>query len=350
VSVACTSQPLLSSDEPSAPSVDLPYTLEVFDHVDVSSNPDAEHFQHVTGALDFGAGPVAAATLTVELDSPCFPFDGWSADTVPAGQNFPTFCDAFDRTLSVSLDAPEDPSAGPPGLELARAITPFGGPFRFDTDVTDIVNGLPGAHTLRVDIGTWGDASGQVTGTEGKWIVSARVLIQPGTAPRSVLAVEALTFENVTETDPPPFLFAVPDGATRGQIEYRATGHGGATRGTNCSGPAEEFCKRTHTLSVDGAPVDEFQPWRADCASLCTLASYRSTFLDVPSYCAENPCGLPASVRASRANWCPGSVTPPRRLESAELSVPGEHRLALHIDEVATGGLWTVSATYVAYE
>jgi hypothetical protein len=37
-------------------------------------------------------------------------------------------------------------------------------------------------------------------------------------------------------------------------------------------------------------------------------------------------------------------------VESAALARPGEHELALRIDQVENGGLWLVSATYFAYE
>jgi hypothetical protein len=335
-----------TSEEPQA----VPYSLTAFDQVHLSSDETAEHFQRATTVVDFGLGPVTRATLSVTLESPCFPFDKWVPGSIPAGQNWPPLCDAFDRTLLFSLDDPADPKTGRPGVELVRAITPFGGPMRFDVDVTDFVNGMPGAHTLRTDITTYGDASGVVTGTHGEWIVSAVLTFEPGPAPRSVLAVEPLVFGNVTDAAPPPMPFRAPEGAASARIEYRTTGHGGVMPAPGCIGPAEEFCPRVHTLLLDGAVLDEFSPWRNDCASLCTIASYQSDVLNIPAYCAENPCGAPESVRAPRANWCPGSVTPPRVIESAELAVAGERELALRIDQVEAGGLWLVSATYFAFE
>jgi hypothetical protein len=345
--LACSSQPLEWPDGGS--SVAEPRVLGVFDHVHLSSDPDAPHFQRATERVDFGFEPVSRAILSVSLESPCFPFDDWTADSVPSGQNWPPLCDAFDRTLLFSLDDPEDAVTGRPGVELVRAITPFGGPLRFDVDVTDVVNGMPGAHELRVDITTYGDASGQVTGSHGEWIVSAVLLFEPGSAPRSVLSVVPLAFGWVTEATPAPMPVVVPEGARSARVEYRATGHGGVTPAPGCTGPAEEFCRRSHALLLDGTVLDEFSPWRDDCATLCTLASFQSAVLNVPEYCAENPCGLPASVRAPRANWCPGSVTPPRIVESGDLAAPGEHELALQIDRVEAGGLWLVSATYFAY-
>jgi hypothetical protein len=325
-------------------------TLVAFDHVHLSSDPEAEHFQRASTVVDFGFEPVTRATLSVGLESPCFPFDTWTADSIPEGQNWPPLCDAFDRTLLLSLDDPEDPATGRPGIELVRAITPFGGPMRFDVDVTDVVNGMPGAHTLRVDITTYGDAAGQVTGTHGEWIVTTVLAFEPGPAPRTVLGVVPLTFGNVTEAVPAPMPFRLPARTASARLEYRATGHGGVMPAPGCAGPAEEFCPRTHSLHLDGALLDEFLPWRNDCATLCTPASFQSDVLTIAEYCAENPCGAPASVRAPRANWCPGSVTWPRVVEGAALALPGEHELALQLDQLEPGGLWLVSATVFAFE
>jgi hypothetical protein len=345
--LACSSEPL---EKPKSEVVAETRALLVFDRVHLSSDPEAEHFQRASSWVDFGFDPVERATLSVDLESPCFPFDNWTPDSIPEGHNWPRLCDAFDRTLLLSLDDPEDAATEPPGIELVRAITPFGGPMRFHADVTDIVNGLPGTHQLRVDITTYGDAGGQVTGSHGEWIVSSVLTLEPGAAPRKVLAVEPLLFGFVTEAASTPVTFRVPPGATSARLEYRATGHGGVMPAPGCIGPAEEFCPRTHSLLFDGAALDEFSPWRNDCAMLCTPASFESEVLRIPEYCAENPCGAPESVRAPRANWCPGSVTPPRVSESGVLAAPGEHEFALAIDRVEAGGLWLVSATYFAFE
>jgi hypothetical protein len=343
----CSSQPL---EKPTSEVTAEPRALVLFDRIHLSSDPTAEHFQRASTFVDFGLEPVERATLSVGLESPCFPFDTWTPESIPEGHNWPSLCDAFDRTLLLSLDDPEDAATEPPGVELVRAITPFGGPMRFDVDVTDIVNGLPGAHELRVDITTYGDASGQVTGSHGEWIVNSVLTFEPGPAPRKVLAVEPLVFGYVTEAAPPAVTFQAPPGAGSARLEYRATGHGGVLPAAGCIGPAEEFCPRTHALLLDGVGMDEFSPWRNDCATLCTPASFESEVLRIPEYCAENPCGAPESVRAPRANWCPGSVTPPRVVESGALAASGAHEFALAIDHVEPGGLWLVSATYFAFE
>ena len=326
--------------------------VTVFDRVTLSSDEAARYHQTAAAVVSFGSAPVARATLRIRLESPCFPFERWSAEGTTAGHFWPDACDAFDRHFLISLDGADGGvgSGMAPSIELTRAITPFGGPLAFETDITDVVNGLPGDHTLRVEIPTFGDPEGKVSGSVGGWVVSANVLLEPGEAPRTVLAVVPLVFSPQTSARPTPFAFETPLGTRSARIEYRATGHGlGAGAAPACIGPAEEFCHRTHTLELDGAELLTFDPWRTDCATLCTLTTNTSGN-GIGQYCKENPCGAPQSVRASRANWCPGSVTPPVSIDDASLAVPGEHALGLKIDELADGGNWLVSATFFAFE
>ena len=323
-------------------------TLSILERVEISSDASAEHFQRADADVDFGQQPVTRAVLRVTLASPCFPFAGWAEPGVPAQQRWPALCDAFDRTVSVTMDEADPPSETAPAVELLRAITPFGGPLQVETDVTDVVNGLPGVHRVGIRIDTWSDADGLVSGSNGQWIASLDLELWRGAAPRRVLAVVPLVLAAQTEADAAPLTFEVPDGVGSAHIEYRVTGHGGAF-GLGCSGPAEEFCRRTHELSLDGEPLQELVPWRDDCATLCTITQNDSGY-GPASYCAENPCGDPRSVRAPRANWCPGSMTPPFVIEAPALAVAGPHELLRRIPELAKGGLWTVSATYFAFE
>jgi hypothetical protein len=337
---ACDSQPL---NEPSAtPSTMIeeePLELKVLDEVHISSNTDAEYFQRAAADVDFGEETVTRATLRVALRSPCFPFEGWAELTIPEGQRWPEPCDAFDRTLSVTLDEE---------LELLRGVTPFGGPLELEADVTNLVNGLPGKHELSLRIDTWSDADGLVSGAKGEWIASASVTLVHGPAPRRVLAVVPLELGAQTEPDSAAVTFSVPRHLGSARIEYRATGHG-AVFSPGCAGPGEEFCQRAHQLYLDDELLSELSPWRDDCAELCTITTNQSS-LGPSSYCAENPCGDPRSVRASRANWCPGSVTPPFVIESGALLRPGLHSFSRKVPELATGGTWTISAVFFGFE
>ncbi|RJO69432.1 MAG: hypothetical protein C4523_06335 [Myxococcales bacterium] len=316
-------------------------TVVVFDRARIGSNPAGPNFQSLAADIDFSGGPFANVRLVVDLDTTCYPFSSWQGNPPPQGQNWPADCDAFDRNFEFTLDDPQT-EGDPPALELVRAITPFGGPLHFEADITDAANGLPGAHRLRAFISTWSDASGQVTGSNGGWFVSAKLKLLPGPPPRQVLAVLPLYnggYGASTGTLAVPF--SLPEGATSARVEYRATGHGGAQGSPLfCIGPAEEFCRRRHEAAFDGGEAILLRPWRDDCTTLCTEAHYGSPTGGF-DYCLENPCGAMASVRAPRANWCPGSVTPPFFLDPP--LVAGEHELTLTIPDVAEGGSWRIS-------
>lgn len=326
-----------------------PFTVTAFDEVRISSKSEDANFQQADIAIDLGEGPFASVRLVADLGTTCFPFETWQTNPPPQGENFPADCDAFDRNFEWSLDNPADDDE-PPGLELVRAITPFGGPLHIDHDMTDVANGLGGGvHQLRVHITTWSDGAGQVSGSDGGWSVSAHIEVTPGVAPRDVLAVVPLYYAAQTSLPGPGELeFEVPEGVTSGYIAYRVTGHGGGQGDFSCSGPAEEFCNRFHAISIDGSEHETLNPWRSDCNELCTLQHYGPTDGGF-DYCLENPTGSVASVKAPRANWCPGSETPPFLIEASELSVPGAHTLEWDINKLADGGSWKISATYVGY-
>jgi hypothetical protein len=295
----------------------------------------------------FGDGPFSNVSIVVDLESSCFPFEKWTADPPPAGQNWPASCDAFDRNFNVLLDDPKTHDAGgPPAIEIAHAITPFGGPEHLEVDVTDLANGLPGTHEFAVDIAAYSDPMGQVTGSNNGWTVSAKMLSTRGAAPREVLAVLPLYAGVQNAGDTPPILpFTVPAGTTSARIEYRASGHGGGDIGLGCQGPAEEFCNHPHQILVDGSIVEMVRTWRTDCGTLCTV-THGSRF----DYCLENPCGDINSVVAPRANWCPGSMTPPFVWDDIPALVsPGDHTFSFTIMPLLPGGNWQVSALYFAF-
>lgn len=323
-----------------------PRTVPAFDAVRIQSDSALPNFQRASTNVDFGEPPFADARLIVDLSTTCFPFDTWKDNPPPAGQNWPKDCDAFDRNFEILLDPPQG-SAGPPALELMRAITPFGGPMHLEIDVTDVLNARPGKHQVDVSIGTWSDPAGAVTGSAGGWNVSARFELVPGAAPRKVLGVVPLFDGSDTGATLAAIPFEVPAGTASTRIEYRVTGHGAASAG-GCGGPAEEFCIRTHDIYVDGKLAQSVQPWRDDCATLCTLA-HQDNSSGGFDYCKENPCGAIQSVKAPRANWCPGSLTPPFVWALPELTSPGAHDFSWKVDEIASGGSWRVSAAFFAF-
>lgn len=306
------------------------FSVNVFDNARIGSKPDQPNFHVVTGTIAFGEGPFASVIMTVGLDTTCFPFSKWQSNPPPPGENWPANCDAFDRNFEVTIDHPDE-AGDPPAVELVRAITPFGGPMQFQIDVTDFANGRPGTHDVHMRITTWSDGAGQVSGSDGGWNVSLDFDVTPGPAPRNVIGVLPLVNGNHrTDTTTTSFAFDTPAGTTSARLEYRVTGHGGGTPGRACIGPAEEFCRRFHKLSLDGTQLANEDAWRRDCATLCTRTR-EGTGNPGFEYCAENPTGAIRSVEAPRANWCPGDVTPPFNQEWPELAVPGPHEFSYEI-------------------
>lgn len=318
--------------------------MTILDNARITSASADPSFHRVTGDVAV-AGPFTQVNLVVDLSTTCFPFAKWQAEPPPPGQNWPASCDAFDRNFELALIDPANTTA--PAIELVHAITPFGGPLHVEQDVTDIFNAMTGPRTLEAVIPTYSDASGKVTGSAGGWNVTVRLDVVHGPAPRDVIAVIPLHHGSLTTANAnTTFPFTLPPGTTKARIEYTTSGHGGGDADASCIGPAEEFCRRKHVLTLDGAPLATLDPWRTDCKKLCTLVD-GGPFGG--KYCKENPCGAIQSVRAPRANWCPGSVTPPTSFEPATLTTAGAHSLGLAIDKIADGGSWLVSAKVFAY-
>ncbi|MGE0323227.1 MAG: peptide-N-glycosidase F-related protein [Polyangiaceae bacterium] len=329
------------------------FEIQAFDRDRITSDGSQPNFQHIETDVDFKQGPFEKVTLIVDLESTCYPFDSWlganPSNPPPSGQNWPADCDAFDRNFEFTLDEPTQ-DGEPPAIELVRAITPFGGPLHFEIDITDVANGIaPGTHRLRSHISTWSDGAGQVSGSNGGWFVSAKIQVSPGPAPRNVLAVIPLYNGSHGAMSPDAINFDIPAGTTSTRVEYRATGHGGVFPSPGCNQPGEEFCKRDHRFFADGAQFDRQTPWRTDCKDLCTRKTFTTAGGGSFEYCEENPCGAIASVEAQRANWCPGSVTPPINFERSEYNTAGQHSFAWTISPVADGGSWRVSALLFAF-
>ncbi|MCA9448423.1 MAG: hypothetical protein KC931_14980 [Candidatus Omnitrophica bacterium] len=313
-------------------------SLLLFDDTRISSLESDPNTRSATAEFDLGTDSYQSASLAVDLDSTCFPFE--ERTDPPEGEIWPADCDAFDRLFTFVIDGDGEEV----GYEVARAVTPFGGPMHFEVDLTRLANALSGVHSITVFIATQSDSLGQVTGSAGGWNVTARLDLITGSPTKKVLAAAPL-WNGIfrSDTPPPEISFTAPMGADEAFIEYRVTGHGAGIGTTgDCIGPADEFCMRKHLLFVDGGMIDEIVPYNPDGGS-CTLTEYEGF-----SYCLENPTGLPASVIAPRANWAPGEVTPPIVLTARELLVPGDHTFSFEIENVAAGGFWRVSAIYYA--
>jgi len=338
----------------------------VLDDARIGSNGALPNFQVARADVDVGTAPVTRATLTVDLRTTCFPFSQWADEPPPSGQNWPASCDAFDRNFHFLVDDPADDDVADAvvPLELVRAITPFGGPLHIDVDVTDVVNGLVasgrgGRHRLSAHITTFSDGAGIVSGSDGGWNVSARLDLVPGVPRRNVVDVRALFFGNlVTGSEGAGAVVDLGDNQ-RGLLQVRTTGHGGPNSDADCFGPAEEFCRREHRLAIgngvdDGVDDDvafTFVPLREDCEVLCTRTTSTIPGGGTIEHCAENPTGDIRSVEASRANWCPGSVTPPFDVEfGSATGAAGPHDVRWTVERIAEGGSWLTSLTVLVVQ
>jgi hypothetical protein len=218
--------------------------------------------------VDWQDAPFASVNLVIDLDTACYPFDKWASDPPPPGQSWPADCDAFDRNLDVFVD---DGGASPP-FEVIHAVTPFGGPAHLEADVTDLANALPGAHRLRLDLGSFSDAQGLSTGSNAGWTVSARVDVVPG-------RLGGACWRRCRST-PARSRRAIRCPSCRSWFPPARRRGGSSTAPAATAGPARralrragrEFCDRRHQIFVDGATVEDIEPYREDCQTLCTLA------------------------------------------------------------------------------
>ena len=330
-----------------------PYTLQVMEHEPILSYGE-ESFQNTSALIELNEDSYSSVILVLTLHTTCFPFEQWNQDPPPVGHRFPPSCDAFDRNFELhlidqrQLDMGEDVQDAE--LEVLRAITPFGGPAEHQIDITDIANISSGTLRARVHIPTYSDPEGQISGSRGGWEVSLKVEVTPGKKPRPIIGVYSLFNRTVSyESEDPRIQFIIPEGIQSSRLEYRATGHGGGMdTSPACIGPAEEFCRRTQTILIDGIEVDQITPWRDDCDDQCTLVTHdnvRNSF----EYCLENPTGSIQSVRAPRANWCPGSHTPPFTWEMDVLNDAGPHTFEVKLLDLHPQGRWRTSAILYLY-
>lgn len=338
--------------QPEPEPVPDPYKIELFNRTRINSRGEYngkkyENVRKATKEFEIKKGTYEKVELVVALRTTCYPFEQWKDDPRPSGHNWPPNCDAYDRNFEFTMTpvVPEgDPQ--PTGFELVRAITPFGGPMDFRIDVTHLANTKPGKHTMRVNIGTWADGKGKVSGANGGWYVSAYLDVKPGPNRQRVIDVISLFNTNYKDQEgkQQEVKFTLPEGTRKTVLEYRVTGHGGGAMDQACIGHADEFCKRTHRLFADGKEFQNFIPWRSDCKKFCTRI--QTMFGE---RCKENPTGSIRSVEAPRANWCPGSLTSPILREIPAFQKPGEHTFGYLVEKVAKGGSWRVSATLIVY-
>ena len=66
-------------------------------------------------------------------------------------------------------------------------------------------------------------------------------------------------------------------------------------------------------------------PWRTDCAKLCTHRALRRRRTAASTTASRTRAARSTACRRSRANWCPGALTPPLTWDAPALHEAGDH-------------------------
>jgi hypothetical protein len=240
----------------------------------------------VYAEVDFPAGQWKSVSLHLHLGCP------------------PGRCDRWDRWGYIGIANGEGMAESI--TEIARFGTPFGGTADWTVDVSPLLPLLSGHKKVAVQIDTWvGPGNPEGDG----WLVDASFTFAPGVSERVPVQVIPLWDVALSEVgDPakplslPARMVQIPPDADAVELRSFITGHGQGNL-QNCA----EFCPKTHTYLIGETSVQR-RLWREDCASFCTLTTDPGSGRQ---FCKESPTGAIGSVRASRANWCPGALVTP---------------------------------------
>lgn len=250
-----------------------------------------------------------------------------------------------------------------PALELMRFLTPFGAGYfsthpkaeawrpvyidswadsvHWQRDVSDLQPWFTAADTvwIGVYVDTW-TAEGYEVDVAMRWVESDLACdLAPHHRIVPVWNTTRYAHDQRHFTGFPsgPLETALEGMSGRATLELITTGHGGHEGG-------DEFTPQRHRLLLNGGAVDEWVPWRTDCAS------FRRFNPSSGSWEVEHN-GRTAAVASSdlsRSNWCPGSQVLPRTVELGEWT-EAPQRLALEVPGAQPHGpdafnFWNVSA------
>lgn len=199
-------------------------------------------------------------------------------------------------------------------IEIARAITPYGGQlantwsFTWVSDVTDFAPLFKDSAEFRV----------LYEGYQDGFTVTLDFALVHGTPPREALAVEKLWtggFSYGITTDPiesklDPRVVTIPAFATGGtKLRILQTGHGfGGNQ--NCA----EFCPKNHYIFVDNTQTHIGLVWRDQCGLNPIFPQGGTWLLD-------------------RAAWCPGEIVYPFEHELTPfVTIGATHTLDMDMD------------------
>jgi len=202
-------------------------------------------------------------------------------------------CDPWDQPAKISLvnDGRE--------YEIARYITPYGiacGPWT--VDVTDFKSVMGGLNQFRSYIQVWGGSGWDLT-------ADLELIKNQG---------EALNYQKLLplwesdywvygdpdkEDDLEQVSFIVDDKTISSHLRMTISGHGQGNTDN-----AAEFSQKSHTVNIDGVPLEIHSLWKNDCEF--------------------NPCnGQAGNWMPDRAGWCPGEAVTPYILNLTEVLPQG---------------------------
>ena len=245
-----------------------------------------------------------------------------------------------------------------PTVELMRFMTPFGvGYFSSDKDstsykrrpvyidgwaqesvwqqdITDLYPLLQNEAYIGIYVDTW---------TEKGYKVNLELNFEESSIKQDVMPVHKVlplintvyytgqTYPDIFSRRDVTVSFKIPPKARNIKLKYIVTGHGGHSGG-------DEFVQKENILSIDGAVVHRFIPWRNDCASFRRFNPTSGVWLRkrTTAYIsdegrAEKEIEEPiASSDLSRSNWCPGSDVTPVVVPLSDIRA-GEHAFTISI-------------------
>ncbi len=317
---------------------DDPQTVHVFHRTPVRFAPDSAGLPPPLAASDEGREVTRAVTLP-EFEPARRIIARITLHPVP--KDAASVHDKWDRAGNVVLVRD-----GEPDVEIVKFITAYGGRTTHEVDVTRLAPLLRGDVRIRAFVDTWVTPAWKIDvsltyepvdpGERQPWM--DEWLDEDRGAPDWCVPVayEAITRERMDRGDLVSAV-TVPEGTSHVELHYLVSGH--CTDGSG----ADEFVSKDNVIRVDGSEVHRFRPWRDDCRS----------FRDVNPYCRRWFDGS-WSADFSRSGWCPGDVVEPVILDLTETMPPGEHDVAIRVEDVRPKdenghGVWRVSATLVGW-
>jgi len=298
-------------------------TIQVFRNDVIHFTPDDPGRYNTAEVVGTERGRVIVRSLDVRPpEAPCRILARVETRPIPTGSG--GVFDRWDRAGDVRLAVP-----GAPDVEIVKFVTAYGGTTSHEVDVTDLAPLLRGRCTFKGFVDTWASPGWRmdfslrfVPDPEAR----APVWVQP------VLYEESLTAESMA-AGPVTVPVEVPPGLGRVTLRYLVSGH--CTDGID----ADEFVSKTNAISVDGAGVYRFKPWRDDCRR----------FRGANLYTHHWPDGTWSSDY-SRSGWCPGDVVSPVTVDLGRPLAAGEHVLGFRVEGVRPKngngdfGYWRISA------